>query len=320
MPQVQLEHFGNGLRPWWVFYGNDLTEGPDKGKIWVSSVAARHGNNGLTCHVTQGNLYLYFKPWDEDKQEHAYAHELTQKGIWKPQTYNRLSLWLKTSRGLDFPTDGRPNFHLGMYTRAKSAPRREQETGNGHWYYHALLLPDAWNYLEVDLCHPHMQRNVYGPNGAPKEWGRRDTPNGRPGPWMADLMTSFYLDAKGKLPFTSQYFLDSVNFTTIPQSDPVEDIYGVTAAYQPRKGKLFVSWSQRMDRDWQPFSLYCRSGERMRRLDLAHLVATGIHGGGSGGHNQCFWQGQVGGSFGSPLYVAIHQHNHKKFRQIKVNL
>ena len=288
---MQLEHFGNGLRPWWKWYTHDPTEGSDQGKIWVSKKAAKNSTYGLTCHVKKGsNLYVYFKPWSEEQQVHFYAKSLIQTGTWKPQKYNRLRLYLKTSRFLEKRTNGGFNFHLGTYYRTESTAKNLQETGNGHFYYYHLLKPAWWQVLEVDLCHPHHQRDVFGPNGAAIEWGRRDTPSGQPGPWMADLLTSFYLDAKGHLPHTSQYYLDSVEFVAIPKTEPIDEIYGVTAGYAPNKKKAFLSWSKRRDSEGQKFDVYWSKRRITRQaLGAATKVGEGIQGLGRGGWNACTW-------------------------------
>ena len=314
-PGPNFDPYHNGKdRKLWHPYQVDKTEGPDVQRTWITERAGR--GRTLAIRVTQGNLYLYCLNHDDAASKWHMLSDLMPQ--WQPATYNRLRIWLRTPKGLRHWTDGGFNFHVGTFTRNRTE-RYAQETGNGHWYYYHNLFPGRWNRIDVDLDHPHHKRDQ-----PTKEWGLIESPTGNPQRWMADALTSFYLDAKaghGDLNlkyYPANYYLGAVEFVKAPTTDPAMNIYGVTSAYDGKR-KLQLSWS--VNREKVDRMVHLRwSSQPIRGFGGANLIKGGNcllapgH-----DYNGMTWQGFADFWRYPVIYVAIKLEGSPGFRQIKID-
>ena len=216
-----------------------------------------------------------------------------------------------------------------------STEKKDQESTpngkQGHYYYY-FNIPDLpiWYHVEVDLCHPHHLRNAQT-----KEWGIIKSPFGESGHNMADSLTKFYVDLKQddpkqpgkKVPlkkYPALFDFDSFEILEIPKEDNIEQVYNVTAGYDPKKNLLSVNWSRNRDEEKVLHDIrWSLTDIRKSGWGKAKPCpdGKGLKGLGGGGYNAMMYKtDEIALQGKKKVYLAIKPQNSKKFRQLVLSL
>ncbi len=235
-------------------------QGVLQGGIFESSINTNDAISGssLQMDLTEGWLYAQFNAHNADGTRGFAREYAADPEAWQFNTYNRMRFWMKVPvNSTPHQTDGRWNFNVGTYVKYVTEPNwYDDEAGGGH-YYHHINLPAFGQWVQVVLnMHPNHQRGAQGyedPGYLPHPTyhqvnDKRDEYVYEDYNYF-DALTRFYLadfdEAEQELPRT--YLLDEIEFYREPYEENDEQVYSITAAYEPSTNRLIVTWNRHKD-------------------------------------------------------------------------
>jgi hypothetical protein len=279
-----------------------------------------------TTLESEGNMFLHYYPYDDDLYEWRYIREqlvingANSQGGWKLNHYNRLRFWIKAS---DFQIGEDPkktNFHFGTYVRETGAPRRNAESGNGHYYHYYQISPsNSWHQVIVDF-HPSHQRGASGNF----EHGLKEFPFPSTDPSLNyfDLMTRFYFDFKpGLSSYPSSHYIDQIELYYDPNLENISQVYSINGVYVPDENKFLIGWKRSKDEDDLAHEVrYSFSDIHNTGWDSATALPNNlITPAGQGGYNGMEYSTtSIDASSESEVFFAIKPVNSSLFRQIRI--
>ncbi len=244
---------------WSVYPGGDISRRTQSiGAASITTEDAHSGKSSLKGVLTgevpppsqkAGGMYLFFYPYTEKDNHWHFMHEYIRSGTWKPNSYNRMRIWVKVPKsfaGTRKPV-GQFNTDVGTFIRSSNGRAigsggSESGLGGGH-FYHRFNIPYSgqWHQLIVDT-HPTHER------GAPGyfELGDIPYPTGEDGFTYFDLMTTFYIDMDSQnslASYPATFYFDDVELYKETNPENTDQIAGLNGFYAPDTNEIWVGWS-----------------------------------------------------------------------------
>lgn len=273
--------------------------------------------------VTRGTLYAQFNSHNANGTRTFVRDYVADPGRWKPNTYNRLSFWVKCPRNAAaLRRTGQENVQVGTYLkRVRGADAYSDETGGNHGYHHFNIAPTGtWTKLVMNMHPSHFR----GQSGG-KEHGNQLHPTREPEYNYFDALTRLYIGACRERPgsYPAVYHLDEFVFYREPNEENDEQVYSIAATYVPARDELILTWSRRKDEE------AVRHEVRYAFVSIHKLgweKAAPAPGGsvkplGSGGYNGMLYRSRKLPLRGrATVHLGIKPDNSRRFSQISLPL
>ncbi len=242
-PTVPLNNAGDEYPRY--LYGE--YQGVLQGGIFDSTINTSDAISGssLAMHLTEGlGLYAQFNAHNADGTRGFAREYAADPEAWQFNTYNRMRFWMKVPViSTSHQTNGRWNFNVGTYGKSVGTPDWYNDaTGGGHFYHH-INTPALGQWVQVILnMHPNHR---LGDEGW-MEPGNLPHPTGEDAYNYFDAMTRFYIAEFDSDPVVvpRTYLLDQMEFYREPYEENDEQVYSITAVYEPPTNRLIVTWNR----------------------------------------------------------------------------